>query len=227
VSFHTAVLDYFLAYFFNSISTAMFCSQKCKDYAMRNFHNYECPIIEILHKTGIMQMAMRMFFQAVNMFKGSVEDLQMFLSQYEGSSTSVYDFDFSIKDEEAMAKNYLASAFCLVKNDKMFINESPEKLFRLHPKLLEMWQVHSIFIKKFFSTVLKFGDSNFHGICGWSLQKYENQEPQMIGVGCYPFISLINHSCAPNVHRLYAEGRMYILVERPIKKGEQLFDCYR
>ncbi|KAL7017896.1 hypothetical protein ACKWTF_010560 [Chironomus riparius] len=208
------------------IST-MFCSEECKDYAMKSYHNYECAIIEILLKTGIMQMAMRVFFQALNMFDGSVEDLQDFLNKCNNSSFSVYSFDFSSSKEEVVAKHYLLSAYCLARNDKMSINESPEKLFKLHPQLSDMWQVHSEFIKRFFSTILKLGDSNFHGICGWSIQKYMNQEPQMIGVGCYPFISLINHSCAPNVHRMYAEGKMFIMVERPIKKGEQLFDCYR
>lgn len=204
----------------------MYCSEQCLTYAQKDYHNYECPIVDLLYKSGVMQMAMIIFFKALSTFDGSITDLENVFNETVNSSSSVYDFDFSTNDQQTNGKNYLISLLCLARNDKDYSNDSPEKLFKVHPQLSIIWTSHETFIRKFFLRILQIGDSNFHGICGWSLRKYD-QFPQMIGIGCYPFISLVNHGCAPNVNRIYVEDKMILLVERPIKKGEQLFDCYK
>lgn len=206
----------------------MYCSAACMKYAEENFHNFECDIIEILHKCGIMQMAMRVFFQALNTFDGSIDEMQKFLQKFENSSISVYDFDFSQKgnEQKEKAKNFLAALFCLARSDRES-NDSPARLFHTNQFLYDLWTSNEKFIFKFISKVLDIYDCNFHGICGWSRKKSEIQNAQMIGVGCYPFASLINHSCYPNINRIYQNDKMLIVVDRPIRKGEQLFDCYR
>lgn len=208
-------------------SSAMFCDEMCHQNAMKNFHKYECPIIERLLTSGIMQLPLRTFFQALSIFDGSIDELMLFLSENKNPSACVYDFDFYCVDESSSAKSFLLSLFCLVNSGKVCSSDSPEALVKDHPLLREAWASREKFIRMFIQKVLQVGDSNFHGICGWSLKKYENQYPQMIGIGCYPFISLVNHGCAPNVNRIYVEDKMLLLVERPIRKGEQLFDCYK
>lgn len=200
----------------------MFCNDECMQAAQSSFHLYECSIINSLMKSGIMQMALRTFFQALSMFEGSIADLRKFLLEND-KNFSVYDFDFLVVD----SKSFLLSLYSLSKSQKVCEQDSPELLLRDHPLLSEAWKSHESFIREFILRILQIGDSNFHGICGWSLKKYENQSPQMIGIGCYPFISLVNHSCAPNINRIYVEDKMLLLVERPIRKGEQLFDCYK
>lgn len=204
----------------------MYCSDECLSKALKDFHIYECPIIDLLHKSGVMQMAMVIFFKALSIFDGSITDLEKCFNEIEMTSHSVYDFDFSDPNSPTNGKNYLISLLCLARNDKDYRNDSPEKLFKIHPDLSTMWKSHENFVRKFFLRILQIGDYNFHGVCGWSLRKYD-QIPQMIGIGCYPFISLVNHGCAPNVNRIYVEDKMMLLVERPIRKGEQLFDCYK
>lgn len=207
-------------------SSAMFCNEECFQSALSSFHFYECPINERLLKSGVMQMALRTFFQALSMFKGSIEDLEKFVQEND-NQTSVYDFDFSDPSDPNVDKMHFASMYSLSRNINKASSDSPEMLLKDHPLVLEAWRTHGDFITTFVRRVLLIGDSNFHGICGWSIKKYENQFPQMIGIGCYPFISLVNHSCAPNVNRIYVEDKMLLLVERPIKSGEQLFDCYK
>ncbi|CRK89945.1 CLUMA_CG003674, isoform A [Clunio marinus] len=208
-------------------SSTMFCSEECLIKAQNDFHFFECPIIDLLLKSGIMQMAMRTFFQALSMFDGSIDALENFLKKNENLSASVYDFNFNDTDDRLTAKNYLLSLYCLARSDNVCLNDSPENILKVHPLKSGLWKSHEDFIVKFVRRILQVGDSNFHGICGWSIKKYENQFPQMIGIGCYPFISLVNHSCAPNVNRIYVEDKMILLVERPIAKGEQLYDCYK
>jgi hypothetical protein len=202
----------------------MYCSEACQDEAERTFHNFECSLIEVLLKTGIMQMAMRFFFQSLNVFDGNILKMKNFLENCENSSTSVYDFDFSKVPQNP--KNFLQTAYCLARSDNI-PTDSPEMLFMLHPVLEQMWKFHSKFIKQFIRRIIRIYDSNFHGICGWSLQQYDNHEAKMIGVGCYIFASMLNHSCAPNVNRMYVNDKMIIVVDRPIKKGQQIFDCYK
>lgn len=205
----------------------MFCSEKCLNDAKESFHNYECPINNLLLTSGVMQMAMRIFFQSLAMFDGSIIEFERFFNENESLAASVYDFNSSNPDNRLIARNNLISLICLARNDNDYVGDSPEKLFKIHPQLSYMWESNEAFIRRFILRTLQTGDCNFHGICGWSLKKYANQTPQMIGIGCYPFMSLINHSCAPNINRIYVDDKMLLVVERPIKKGEQLFDCYK
>lgn len=209
-------------------TSTMFCSEKCQCEALASFHNFECLISAHLLKSGIMQMAMRVFFQALNIFDGLIEDIERFLESKVTSSVSYYDFDFSSwSDSNVMDKNHLTILYCLSKSNRYDESDSPRILLMRHPILAEIWNNHEAFITKFFQRILQIGDSNFHGISGWSQNTLHENSPKMIGIGCYPFISLVNHSCAPNVNRIYVENKMFLLVERPIKAGEQLFDCYR
>ena len=49
-----------------------------------------------------------------------------------------------------------------------------------------------------------------------------------VGVGVYPFSSLLNHSCSPNVQKNpFDGGKVVMVVIRSIPAGGQLFDGYR
>jgi SET domain-containing protein len=117
--------------------------------------------------------------------------------------------------------------FCLAKSNKISQDESPERIFRSNSYLEELWSKHQKFIENFILRIVDIYDCNFHGICGWSRNFGRIHTAEMIGVGCFSFASLINHSCYPNVNRIYRNDKMLIVVDRPIKKGEQIFDCYR
>lgn len=47
------------------------------------------------------------------------------------------------------------------------------------------------------------------------------------GKGYYPFASLLNHSCSPNVIRVAYKKQLAVVALRFIKPGEQLLDSYR
>lgn len=203
----------------------MFCSEKCLKEAWNSFHNYECLIIDRCLKSGVLQIALRIYFQALNIFHGSTENLKIFIENQE-KSYSMFDFDFSKNNDENL-KNSLISLWFLVRSGNLDENDSPELILKDHPKLVDQWKNNKDFIRTFFQKIVQICDSNFHGICGWSRHLNKISSPQMIGVACYPFLSLLNHSCVPNVNRVYIEGQACLMVERPIKKGEQIFDCYR
>lgn len=206
----------------------MYCSLDCMKIAEENFHNFECDLIEVLHKSGIMQMAMRIFFQALNMFDGSMEEMQKFLEKFKNSSTSVYDFDFSKINEKEKPKIFLAVMFCSPHRDNISTEDlNFLRIFKSHPYLIDLWSRHDKFINDFMTRFIDIYGRYFHGISGWSRKEGDEEFSQMIGTGFYAFASLINHSCYPNVNRIYMDGKVFIIVARPIRSGEQIFDCYR
>lgn len=46
------------------------------------------------------------------------------------------------------------------------------------------------------------------------------------GSAVYPFCSLLNHSCAPNILRVSTGSRTVLVALRVVEIGEQLFDNY-
>ena len=53
--------------------------------------------------------------------------------------------------------------------------------------------------------------------------KYESE---IVGSGVFPFMSLLNHSCYPNVDTTGVDNKFVLTVSRPIKAGEQIFVSY-
>jgi len=60
-------------------------------------------------------------------------------------------------------------------------------------------------------------------LVGTELAKTKSIE---IGAGAYATLSLLNHSCDPNVARSYYGSHAVVRAIRPIRKGEELLDCY-
>ena len=58
-------------------------------------------------------------------------------------------------------------------------------------------------------------------VSGKGVGKYEKY-----GVGIFPFMSLLNHSCYPNVNTITVDNKFVLTVSRPIKAGEQIFITY-
>jgi hypothetical protein len=47
------------------------------------------------------------------------------------------------------------------------------------------------------------------------------------GVALFLFGSLFNHSCDPNIINYFVDSSTVLIIDRPVKAGEQLFICYR
>lgn len=47
-----------------------------------------------------------------------------------------------------------------------------------------------------------------------------------VGAGVFPFLSLINHSCIPNMAKITFDNRAVLVAIRPVKAGDQLFVSY-
>lgn len=205
------------------IST-MFCSQKCMDEANETFHRYECEILTKLQAYGGWRMALRSFFDALSICDGSIGELEKIARECDKLKWTVYNFDLSNVTDVDYNKNRLKCLLSLFSGveveDKDF-----KVLFTSHPLLRKMWMTHSTFIKNIITRFMQIEILNFHSIKGSSLCMKKSYRAAL-GDGAFIFCSLVNHSCMPNVMRVVVDGRMVMIVERPIRQGEQLFDCY-
>jgi len=210
----------------------MYCSIECQQKAQKLFHQYECSVMDELLKAGSVNMALRLFFISLSTFNGSITQLEGFLNQLPAST--VFDVNFVAMDDNQIQTFLLASVNSLQKSSKLFGLQKHEEILRNHPQLKETFKTHEAFVKNLLQTYCQVSDLNFHGILGGNFQS-ENANAaelfrtmqQSIASGAFPFVSMINHSCAPNVMRIYFDGKAFVIVCRPIVKGSQLFDCYK
>lgn len=182
--------------------------------------------------SGMVHMPLRQFFIALSNFNGSVDKLQEFFKENENLSTTVFDFDLRLQDSEN-DKNHLLALRSLIKSSTRFLLDDHVKILKSHPQLQDIFNQHQEFIESFLQRQCQICDLNVHGIFSGNAQK--NEDPttmfshmqQAIGTGSLLFGALTNHSCANNVFRIYVEGKVAYSVCRPIRKGDQLFDCYK
>jgi hypothetical protein len=187
----------------------------------------------LLLKSGSVHMSIRIFFIALSIFDGSMDQLRTFAEEMEGSKSTVFNIDFN--NEEQKDKKMLQALLSLSRSSKSFPLQMHEEILRNHPNIGNIWDENEAFIKSFLLQTCQISDWNFHGIFSGSSQKVSDLNPatvfssmqQSIGSGSMPFTSLLNHSCANNVLRVCVLGKIAFVVCRPIAKGSQLFDCYK
>jgi hypothetical protein len=152
------------------------------------------------------------------------------------SSVTVYDFD--LEGESDVKKKMFMAIDSLVTNEKY---RSPSDLFQragivaiMTNLLLSQVDLNNLlmtesdksFYRQFIMKQTQIAALNYHGIFDGILTKSQLNDNVQIGSASYPFCSLINHSCAPNLIRVSYKYRNYLMVNRPIEYGEQLFDNY-
>lgn len=184
--------------------------------------------------TSTMKIALRTFFIALSSFDGSIAELETFINS-NSKPLTIYDVTSSSDVREMLiVSNSLTYNSDVEVHEKLF-----DEIFLTSTALKVMWSSHRTFIRTFLKTHTQIGTMNCHEIYNWPLKKVglsDNEEKKTslayksgvvaVGSGSYPFISLINHHCAPNVNRVFVHDKNTLVVQRPIKKGEQLFDNY-
>lgn len=183
------------------------------------FHHFECKLIGINpdDENGIVEVAHRMVFEALGVFK-TIEKLQRFEETHTEPIT-VFDFDFSEADDPQREQKLLKVISSLQRNTV------PEDMIPTVEKHVAIIQSitkntqHKKFLDKFMRKQMEIIITNSFGIA--------TQEGGVVGSGIFAFSALFNHSCAPNVTRIPIENRLAFVVSRPIAKDHQLFVCYR
>lgn len=214
----------------------MFCSTNCMKEANEKFHQFECDFSSDTFGRFFsiaVRSAVRVFLEVLHSFGGSFEELEKFFVE-NNSDTTVFDVDV----EKEMYKRHLSLAvnsLCTNETQRSEVEKFRRAIvctllcdyLNKHSNLKRILadDCNARFFMKFMYRQSQIAESNYHELYALSPQKFF-QENEQYGVGCFPFASLLNHSCSPNVFRLTHDGFNYIITSRCIKKDDQVFDNY-
>lgn len=219
----------------SNCTSTMFCSDNCAIVGNEKFHKYECEVIDSLNSlaTKIIRIAVRTFFEALYVCSGDVQELKSLIEENRGSLQTVFDFDFPFD-----RRNVLKAIDALESNEserngadlfqRSGIVAIIGNLFFKHTTLKQLLSSddQEDFFNCFVFKQTQIAASNYHGLFNGVIRNSEIESNPQYGSGSFPFCSLINHSCAPNLVRVNSGCKNYVIINRPIPAGGQLFDNY-
>lgn len=200
-----------------SCLTVMSCSQDCHNVTSeRNLESEALIEDELNWKTAKMLQIKKQSMAIVE----NVDELEKLFNE---PPKTVFDFDLSDAKSNESRKNLLKCVMSLTpgSNKETFIESD---IFKL---LLSSYSERQI-------TFLELIVTHLMNVCNKNqftlsfFDKLEEGKVNIVKVGnvLLPFASLINHSCDPNIFWISVDTKFVFLVAKPIKAGEQLFQCY-
>lgn len=220
-------------------SDVMYCSETCREIAYTKFHKFECGMVKILDDMFDYRnhFALKIFFESLDKFQSLDQFKSAWNSMESNGNASILDFDGM--DPESSKFNMLKAVKALgcdrpieiiyhkINVGVAIVNFMLENSLELK-KVLSSSADDIEFFKTFVCRQILISNTNGFEIYGNKQHKEKCgiDEENDIGNAIYPFGSLLNHSCAPNILRLNKGNALLIVVCRHIKKGEQIFDSY-
>lgn len=230
----------------NNCCFAMYCSEECKVRALKEYHSVECDLMATLFKmefTKLELSALRTVIKARN-DHADWKSLFETIKEADANMNTKHQGQVKVGDKWLYDSKYYTSIHTLATNvEKRSISDIFQKAISA-AVFLRFLKLNTTFLQcdnneeqdEIFKCVagllllhLMTVPTNMHGISTNVMN--ENGlllSDVSVASGAYAFLSLINHSCAPNVVRFSKEGEgiMTLFALRPIKKGMQIFDNY-
>lgn len=185
-----------------------FCSEQCQQLSL---HKTECTFIRNADKEdGYFLLMIHVLIKSI-FICGGLEKLQKFVEGRDKTLTYLNTADneleklcccLNLESGNFNQDIKFSKAYVETDNIKKFYKNDSEKFFlvKLIQKILGILNRNSFCIE--------LTDKNSFG-------------------AIFPFASLINHSCSPNIERISIGKKTAFVCIRPIHKNEQLFICYR
>lgn len=205
--------------------TCMYCSEKCLEDS-REGHKIECRVLEILNALEASTMELLSLQTLIDASQqGQILD-ELFKSLNEGDPNSVsvpYNSDDHINIYKLIGnteKRDISDLFIKSLTASLIVHvlDKVGNFFELHSgdkKEQLVYEAGGLILR-----YLQSMPCNAHEISEYCDVTYEE-----IGAGAYATLSLINHSCDPNVVRHSYGNTLVLRAIRPIKKGEQVNKC--
>ncbi|KAL0274623.1 UNVERIFIED_CONTAM: hypothetical protein PYX00_002712 [Menopon gallinae] len=206
--------------------TSMYCSDKCLEDSKEG-HKIECRVLEIvtaLEASTMELLSLRTLIDASQQGQTLGELFKELNESDTNGEETPYNSDDHINIYKLVGnteKRDSSDVLCksLSASIIVYILDKIGNFFELHSgkKKEQLMCAAGGLILRYLQSM----PCNAHEISEYCDDSYEE-----IGAGAYATLSLINHSCDPNVVR-HSYGNMLALrAIRPIKKGEQLLDNY-
>lgn len=226
--------------------SAMFCNEQCYTEARSNFHDIECPILRFLmdkYTFGDLPLMMseehvgfRLFIMLVKSF-GTADELMKFVKDLENREENVFTINHQTNDKFDL----FATILKLARNEKHEV-VAMKNIIGSTTAFIYKFLLRSTALKEMFKTpeqieflidllyrLLQIAHQN--SLAVHSQRKFYSIMKKKLNRAClgiYPFMSLMNHSCAPNtiLHPIRHGFNNIVIISKPIKAGEQLFTSY-
>lgn len=200
---------------------AMYCSTKCQETSWNLYHKYECPLLSTLYHLEVSKLTLLALRIAI-MARNNYHEIDTYTLPNPLYRSQCY--------EEI---HFLATNTHLRKSSDLFPKATTAAVVEyimkegslFHRDLNNSEKCASIF-RELIMRHLQTGPTNFHEIC----EIIETTEGYVttaeIGAGAYAFLSLFNHSCAPNVVRYCHGNQIIVRAIQPIPEGTEILDNY-
>uniref|UniRef100_A0A182KDP6 MYND-type domain-containing protein n=1 Tax=Anopheles christyi TaxID=43041 RepID=A0A182KDP6_9DIPT len=219
---------------------AMYCSEGCMMEAYHRFHRYECGLIRQLSedpdsRTGV--TALHTIAVAISSFNSDLEALIRNIETVDKLNQNIWTMNW----KTATIKDVLATMHLLMSDAQRFQYPDPKQQhakavliychLMLRTDLKQRYTMNIPLLQKMLYLCYEYLNILQYNAKSKSILQYDLKEKVYVskefGVGCYPLISMLNHSCNGNVMRIdMHDGRCAMVVTRPIAEGEQLLECY-
>lgn len=206
-----------------SCRSIFFCSEICQKSAWKEFHELECSLCEkMTEDDGFLMMIERSLFKVLNIC-GSLESLRQLVE--ENTIATIFDVDMKQTGKELQEKLILVCFSLEASEPSDDETKFTEKFVNHHKFIKQIYKTEDQknFLIKFILRLIGVLNRNSFTM-HWSSPTSEIDET---GCGIFSFSSLINHSCSPNLSRVWFDDNLVLITKRPITANEQLFICYR
>lgn len=200
----------------------MFCSRECVTTASRTFLQAE-------NDSKMHDIKQRMLFEALAICGGSFDKLKQLMDETDLEKKTIFDFDLSDSNDPLYKYNLLTVIVSLTQVQS--VSNEVVRYLSHHPVLdLIKADKDKEIAKEFLLRCFRTLTVNSFGI-EWVVpaKPRENNDTivtKLAGDALCQFGSLLNHSCSPNIDRVFVDNKFVFFVRRPIQKGQQLFTCY-
>ena len=203
--------------------SAFFCSRGCRKVANQDFHQHECSEFRKLTKDdGFSMMVERSILKCLNIC-GGIEGLQDLINQ-NPEPTTIFDLN-TVAPSQDLNRKLLLACFSLVCAKPNLIDiQYTSSLLNQHTAISKSYKTHEekTFLNDFVLKFIGILKRNAYTL-SWSSKSGASET----ACGIFPFASLINHSCSPNLLRVCINDKVAFIASRPIEANEQLFICYQ
>ncbi|XP_047040235.1 SET and MYND domain-containing protein 4-like isoform X2 [Helicoverpa zea] len=234
-------------------SRIVFCDEACYYLASAVFHRWECPGIRanIFQIIGIAHLAFRVMLKYASrglpkLPEGSIvpTTAAALLAEYDKVDTiAVFKKEYpTFYRMYSLSSNLDSSAntdniqYALTSTMLTLYLEQNTKFFEFFPgqvgyplPMSEMKLLCAALIFRSLGQMV----TNAHTV----MELNTGQRPDMpipctaspwrkIGTGVYPAISMMNHSCEPNITNVFYKNTLYIKVIHEMPKGTEILNCY-
>ena len=156
-------------------------------------------------------------------FAGGLKELNKLLTSEGNEKKTVFDFDLSQTDDSSYDKNRLIAICSLMQKDAEDVITKKQLSEISWIDAVPRTAEDSDFLLRFANRIDRISALN-------AIRFVEKCFPEIeffCGIAMFPFSSLINHSCIPNLHQIAVDNKLVLVAAHPIKAGEQVFIKYR